>query len=268
MTTSLNQTDCTRRCWIAGAVLGVLLLLVLLLSEWSFWGALVLGLVVFALIALLAPRVVCPVQAAPGQSFAPAADPVPAPAATTPPVAPAAPASEPVAETEPSAAEQPEPVAEPDPTPVAAVSAGVDTLVRPSAALADEAELAARKGVWRYQAKPIASSAKAKKPIVDTMAVGDQVKPDLLSAPRNGEADNLKQIKGVGPKLEQLLNALGVYHFDQIAGWSSAEIAWVDSNLQGFKGRVSRDGWVAQARILESGGETEFSARVDKGEVY
>ncbi len=93
-------------------------------------------------------------------------------------------------------------------------------------------------------------------------------RPATLTAPENGKADDLKQIKGVGPKLEQLLNAMGFYHFAQIAGWSSDEIAWVDANLKGFKGRVSRDGWVKQAKILAAGGETEFSKRVGDGDVY
>jgi NADH-quinone oxidoreductase subunit E len=61
---------------------------------------------------------------------------------------------------------------------------------------------------------------------------------------------------------------MGVYHFDQIAGWSDAEVAWVDDNLEGFKGRVTRDNWVEQARLLASGGTTEFAERVDKGDVY
>ena len=93
-------------------------------------------------------------------------------------------------------------------------------------------------------------------------------KPDTLDAPREGGPDDLKRIKGVGPKLEQLLNDLGFYHFDQVAAWSADEVAWVDANLKGFKGRVSRDGWVEQAKILAAGGETEFSKRVEDGDVY
>ncbi|MFU8882928.1 MAG: fused NADH-quinone oxidoreductase subunit E/endonuclease, partial [Rhodobacterales bacterium] len=83
-----------------------------------------------------------------------------------------------------------------------------------------------------------------------------------------GKADDLKQIKGVGPKLEKTLHSMGFFHFDQIAGWSDAQIAWVDENLTGFKGRASRDAWVDQAKVLASGGETDFSKRVDKGDVY
>ncbi|KMK67064.1 NADH-quinone oxidoreductase subunit E [Puniceibacterium sp. IMCC21224] len=94
------------------------------------------------------------------------------------------------------------------------------------------------------------------------------VKPATLSGARDGGPDDLKMIKGVGPKLEALLNELGFYHFDQIAAWTGDEIAWVDQNLQGFKGRVTRDDWVSQAQTLASGGETEFASRVKKGDVY
>jgi NADH-quinone oxidoreductase subunit E len=86
-------------------------------------------------------------------------------------------------------------------------------------------------------------------------------RPQALSEARERGADDLKLIKGVGPKLELLLNRLGFYHFDQIASWTDGEIAWVDDNLEGFKGRVSRDDWVGQARILADGGKTEFSER-------
>ncbi|RKF15002.1 NADH-quinone oxidoreductase subunit E [Roseovarius spongiae] len=102
----------------------------------------------------------------------------------------------------------------------------------------------------------------------DSGAADAGAKPETLDAPRGGKADNLKLIKGVGPKLEALLNRLGFHHFDQIAAWSDAEVRWVDQNLEGFKGRVSRDEWVKQAKTLAKGGETEFASRVKKGDVY
>ena len=113
---------------------------------------------------------------------------------------------------------------------------------------------------------PVAQAPKAEAPEVE--AVEDAVRPEALSGARDGGADDLKMIKGVGPKLEVMLNELGFYHFDQIAGWSSAEVAWVNDNLTGFKGRVSRDNWVEQARKLASGQETEFSKRVSDGDMY
>ena len=87
-------------------------------------------------------------------------------------------------------------------------------------------------------------------------APGAGAKPQALSAARDGGPDDLTKIKGVGPKLAALLQSLGFFHFDQIASWSADEIAWVDENLQGFKGRVSRDDWVTQAKALVSSGET------------
>ncbi|WP_366139963.1 hypothetical protein [uncultured Jannaschia sp.] len=84
-------------------------------------------------------------------------------------------------------------------------------------------------------------------------AAGEGRKPETLDAPRTGGADDLKRIKGVGPKLEALCNRLGIWHFDQIAGWTDEEVAWVDQHLEGFKGRVRRDDWVAQARALDGG---------------
>jgi predicted flap endonuclease-1-like 5' DNA nuclease len=94
------------------------------------------------------------------------------------------------------------------------------------------------------------------------------VKPATLDAARGGVADDLKQIKGIGPKMEKMCNALGFFHFDQIAAWTPDEEAWVNANLEGFKGRVSRDEWIAQAKLLAAGGETEFSKRVEGGNVY
>ena len=120
---------------------------------------------------------------------------------------------------------------------------------------ADKTGIDQREAQETTKAKPRAS-AEANAP---DAAVGKR--PEALKEPRGGKADDLKKIKGVGPKLEKLLNSLGFYHFDQVAGWSAEEIAWVDENLEGFKGRVSRDDWVAQAMLLASGQETEFSKR-------
>ncbi|HEV8033205.1 NADH:ubiquinone oxidoreductase [Yoonia sp.] len=92
--------------------------------------------------------------------------------------------------------------------------------------------------------------------------------PEFLSAARDGGPDDLKQIKGVGPKLEKTLHGMGIFHFDQIATWGPKEQAWIDDNLEGFKGRATRDNWVEQAKTLAAGGETEFSKKVDKGGVY
>ena len=65
----------------------------------------------------------------------------------------------------------------------------------------------------------------------------------------NGKADDLKLISGIGEKLEQLLNKCGIYHFEQIANFKRKDVATVDEMLN-FRGRIDRDEWIKQARIL------------------
>ena len=86
-------------------------------------------------------------------------------------------------------------------------------------------------------------------------------KPQGLPGPRNGTADALQEVEGIGPVLEKLCHDIGIFHFDQIASWGTAEIAWMDGNLKGFKGRVSRDKWVAQARLIGAEGIDGFRIR-------
>lgn len=75
-------------------------------------------------------------------------------------------------------------------------------------------------------------------------------RPTTLAKARDGGPDKLTKIKGIGPKLQELLFSMGFFHFDQIASWDKSQVAWVDENLDGFKGRASRDDWVAQAFSL------------------
>lgn len=75
-------------------------------------------------------------------------------------------------------------------------------------------------------------------------------RPTTLAKARDGGPDKLTKIKGIGPKLQELLFSMGFFHFDQIASWDKSQVAWVDENLDGFKGRASRDNWVAQAFSL------------------
>ena len=81
-----------------------------------------------------------------------------------------------------------------------------------------------------------------------------------------GVRDDLKQISGIGPKIEQQLNELGIFTFAQIAAWTPENEMWVDTYMS-FRGRVAREDWIAQARVLAEGGQTEFSMRVARGEV-
>ncbi|MDP3197894.1 NADH:ubiquinone oxidoreductase [Tabrizicola sp.] len=110
-------------------------------------------------------------------------------------------------------------------------------------------------------AKPVAAPAAF---VATPVAISPEASTDgpaRLAAPRGGKADNLKEIEGVGPAMEKLVNEMGFYHFDQIAGWSESDVAWVDANLKGFKGRVTRDRWVAQAKIIVNEGLAAFRER-------
>jgi predicted flap endonuclease-1-like 5' DNA nuclease len=90
--------------------------------------------------------------------------------------------------------------------------------------------------------------------------------PLRASASVAGQSDDLKRIRGVGVLIEKKLKSLGITSYEQIANWTRADIDRINGILD-FKGRIERENWVEQARILTSGGFTEFSRRADKGEI-
>ncbi|MGR3635174.1 MAG: NADH-quinone oxidoreductase subunit E [Shimia sp.] len=102
------------------------------------------------------------------------------------------------------------------------------------------------------KAKP-AKTASAEKPAAKKAA-------PKKTAAKAGKADDLKLLKGVGPALEKKLHANGVKTFAQIAAWGEEDITDMDDKLS-FKGRIERDNWVQQAKLLAEGGDTEFSKR-------
>ncbi len=79
-----------------------------------------------------------------------------------------------------------------------------------------------------------------------------------------GPADPLTQIKGLGPKAQAQLNALGIRRFDQLAGLDDAQVGAVDSGMGAFKGRILKDQWVEQAQHLAKGDKAGFEARFGK----
>jgi len=86
------------------------------------------------------------------------------------------------------------------------------------------------------------------------------------SARPSSAVDDLKRIRGIGVLIEKKLNSLGVTSYEQVANWTGADIERV-SQILDFKGRIERENWIEQARILSTGGQTEFSRRSDRGEV-
>lgn len=270
---------CKRNCWIAAAVAGVAVAAFLLMvSHMALAAALFLGLVTSGLLGALLVWGFC--ARASGSEATPAEARSPMPAVRVAPVTPVAPVAPPPAA---------EPVAEPAPVAAtsqpAAPASAAHVAAKPAA---DEAARAAMRKARRQAkakaatpaaageapAKPKPSKAEREARAARRAARQAQAaphtdgEPELLPAPRGGKADDLKAIKGVGPKFEKLLNANGIWHYDQIASWGPKDIATLDAKLEGFSGRIERAGWVEQAKTLAAGGATAFSRRVAKGDVY
>jgi predicted flap endonuclease-1-like 5' DNA nuclease len=108
-------------------------------------------------------------------------------------------------------------------------------------------------------AAPVAAPAPAPEPVAATPAPAP-VAP--ASVPTS--ADDIARIKGVGPKLVTLLGELGVTTFAQIAAWSDADVERIDAQLGRFKGRITRDQWIDQAKLLSAGDETTFTDKYGK----
>lgn len=109
-------------------------------------------------------------------------------------------------------------------------------------------------------AKPKKAKAKSTPPPAADAPAGDAAPLKFLDAPE-GEPDDLSLIGGVGPKIAEKLQALGIYHFRQIAAFTPEDVEKVDAVLN-FKGRIDREEWVDQAKELAAGGEPR--AAVDK----
>lgn len=262
-----NGLSCQMGCWLLAAGAGFLtFILLLVLGTAGVIGSVFLGGVVFVVLGALLSWLFCRPLPQMGEAT-PGADRDSGKPATQAAAAGSAPAADAAATARASG----------DAAPAASATADAEAgaAVKPSKPLAGQEDLASRKGSWKYEgaASPDPGAAGASVASAQPQAAADAAattgtRPEGLSAPRDGGADDLKKIKGVGPKLEDLCHELGFYHFDQIAGWGPDEVAWVDENLKGFKGRVTRDNWVEQAKTLAAGGETEFSQKVDKGDVY
>ena len=181
----------------------------------------------------------------------------------------------PLANVEPAPVIAPPPVPEPKPEPKPADPAATAATALVAAAKKPKAEKAAAKA---KAAKPAAKSTAAEKPAAKLAAkpaakaekpapkpkAAKAAKPVglvRLTAPRGGVADDLKEIEGIGPALEKMVNGMGFYHFDQLAAWTDADVALVDAEMKTFKGRITRDKWVAQAKIIVTEGLEAFRER-------
>jgi len=172
--------------------------------------------------------------------------------------------------------ETPEPAENPPTAEPAATAPAKPAAADDRASVAEKAAAVEKAAPEAKTAAPVKKPAAAKKaptaskPAAEKTesAVGldDAERPVALAAPEGGKADDLKRIKGIGPKIEDILHSIGVFHFHQIALWNDDNKIWVDGYLR-FKGRIDREDWINQAKTLSSGAETEFSKRVEAGDV-
>ncbi len=264
MSNADKKSQCQMGCWGMGAAIGLIAFIMLMaVADFSFMAAAVLGILLFVILGALFSWLFCAPVPSLGERSAPKSVATPAASAASVTATSSA-----VPKTTEADEESVAKAAE-----TAEKTADAEAAAKAAEAAAKAAEEQAAKEAETAKA---AAEEKAKEAEATPDFDGDGVKegtdegaqPEVLDAPRDGKADNLKEIKGIGPKLEKACNSIGVYHFDQIANWSDDEVAWVNANLVGFKGRVTRDNWVEQAKILAAGGETEFSQRVDSGKVY
>ena len=117
------------------------------------------------------------------------------------------------------------------------------------------AELAATEVIVEPAAK--APSAASNEPIAMVSAAAAQaaaaMADDEGAAPppddASGEPDDLRKIKGIGPKIAGILDGLGIRRYEQIAAWTPENVAWVNDHLK-FTGRIEREEWIPQARAL------------------
>jgi predicted flap endonuclease-1-like 5' DNA nuclease len=286
MASKNDITDCKNTWWWIAAAVGLLAWIILfMMADFRFVSAVVLGVLIAIAAGFILNWIVCgklsdvDEQVSPQTSKHPAAKNGESTAATV-----ASTATPTDSGNDATASTAGSEVAATASASVAATNATPSTefTIQSSKPLAGQEELASRKGDWKYEAEadapvvkpkkatpakkkaPAKAATPAKAPAKTAAAPTASAKPaSLLSAARAEGKDDLKLISGVGPKLEQTLNDLGVYHFDQVSKWKKKDIAWVDGNLR-FKGRIERDDWMSQAKILAKGGETEFSKKKKK----
>ena len=121
---------------------------------------------------------------------------------------------------------------------------------------------------WVRQAKGLSNGAapKAKKKAAPKAKAKAAPKPKVLytDGPTDGAPDDLKLIKGIGPKFEGDLNAKGIYYFRQIAAWKAGDVKMVEGVIDSIPGRIKRDEWVAQAKGLSKTTSSKKTATAKK----
>jgi predicted flap endonuclease-1-like 5' DNA nuclease len=124
-------------------------------------------------------------------------------------------------------------------------------LIDAAPAAAQQADLSAYANTQAVAAAPLGTDAEA----------GPAITPTVVTPTTTAAVDDLSRIKGIGPKLVALLGELGVTSYAQIATWDAAAIERIDAQLGRFAGRITRDQWVEQAKLLAAGDEAGFAGK-------
>lgn len=142
--------------------------------------------------------------------------------------------------------------------PAALVSTAANAKSAPAAKPAPAKPAAAKPAAAKSAAaKPAASKPAAAKAAPKAAASKPAAVPKK-AAPAAGKADNLRRLIGIGPVNDKLLKGLGVTTYAQIAGWTAADVKRIEDTLN-FDGRIAREKWVEQAKLLATGDEKEFA---------
>ena len=213
------KIETTFGCWLVAFAIGAIAAIILwVFTSWGFFLPLFIGLLLMAVVGVILSNVMSRPLPSPNEQE------------LTTPNAPSA------GDTSAATSPAPKPVVAPAPSSKAAAAdapSKAQTEAKPAANKAP-----AKKTAPKKKAKPAAAS--------------DERPAMMTDAPEGGQAGDLKLISGVGPKLEQTLNDLGIWHYAQVAQFKKKDIAWVDERLR-FKGRIERDDWVSQAKELAKG---------------
>lgn len=248
--------------WIIAAGMGLVAFGVAkVIGEFDWTPAVAIGAVVALIAGLVMGMPWGQGDAAPAAAAKPAAN----PASEAKTARPEAVAADPVMSSAPVAAAPVAPAGSAATAPASFVS---DVPPAPPAPAKTPAATAAKAPAAKAEKAPAAKAAKAPAAKAEKAAKAPATSkatkasgPEILAGSRGGKADDLKQIEGIGPAMEKMVNGFGVYHFDQIASWSDADVAFFDAKMDRFKGRITRDKWVAQAKIIVTEGLERFLER-------
>ena len=144
-------------------------------------------------------------------------------------------------------------------TPATAKSAPAAKPAAPAKSAAAKPAAAKPAAAKSAAAKPAASKpAAAKASAAPKPAASKPAAAPQEAAPTAAKADNLRRLIGIGPVNDKLLKGLGVTTYAQIAAWTAADVKRIEDTLN-FDGRIAREKWIEQAKLLAAGDETEFA---------